>query len=636
MWWDTPRIEATVTRQFVCSHLYAEEVGALDRPLAFGGGLTDGTYWEWIDEKAKRLFLILVDLGCPNQIFGLIDDSWEDDDLPIAIDQIGRLPWTGTRDERFDRKFYTHQYQYLVRYLEPGSNIVYQEDDIIPLDVVDRRPGLTSNNAVDRVELPNRPGEIFSRRRIPLGTGPGLFSYEEFLYEVNLTKNIQNDHLVSYYGSYTHHGFGYVLFTPASDFNLKSLLVTLPAPVKSLDKQVRRNLVMNWIHCLCDTLCYIHSRGNSHGNIKPSSILFNSKNNVFYTDLTRLSGESLALASDKSAFDKESYDYAAPEQWYRPTTTSASSHRANLLSPTLSSPTLPPESARFSISRGHGGEGNTSPRTPHTPYTPHAPHSPPTTTTTPHLDAQAADVFSLGCVILELLSFQLKRATKSFAAHRAAKHKTPGRGGAVPDSSFHKNVGQVESWMAGLAKDAAKKRDGSGADRAVFRGVAPTLQVVARMLSVAPADRPTAREVERHMYRVLTEYCGIREPHCVHQYGDGGGSWGVGVGGGRGSGSGGSGHVIDEDEDEDDLGMGGLRIRDRDGNETYAVSVAPTTRSFARSEPRMTIRDSDRETMASYGGRSDPGSHAASPPQATWQHPGGHRGFMLSSQSGAM
>lgn len=507
MWWDTERIEATVTRQFVCSHLYAEEVAALEHPLAFGGGLTDGTYWEWIEEKAKRIFLILVDLGCPNQIFALIDDSWDDDDLPIAIDQIGRLGITGARDERFDRRFYSRQFHYLVRYLEQGGHLVYQEDEVIPLAVAsDRRPGLNSNNVVDRVELPNRPEEIFSRRRIPLGNGPGLFAYEEFLYEVNLTKNVKNDHLVSYYASYTHQGFGYVLFTPASDFNLKSLLVTMPAPVKSLDKRVRRNLVMNWIHCLVDTLCYIHSRGNSHGNIKPSSILFNSKYNIFYTDLTRLSGEALALASDKSAFDKESYDYAAPEQWYRPSTTLPSnSHRPNLLSPTLSS-----ENPRFSISRAYGssiigsgsgneGGGSTSPRTPHAP------------STTPSLNPQAADIFSLGCVILELLSFQLKRQTKSFAAHRAAKHKTPGRGGAVPDSSFHKNVGQVESWMAGLAKDAAKKEKDHGA----FRGIAPMLQVVARMLSVAPHDRPTAQEVERHMYRILTEYCDIQEPHCV-------------------------------------------------------------------------------------------------------------------------
>src|SRR3954466_16280184 len=76
MWWDEKRIEATVTRQFVLSHLLPDEQLRLDLPLGFGGGLTDDTYMDWIHQKAKRIFLILVDLGVPDQIFGVIDDSW--------------------------------------------------------------------------------------------------------------------------------------------------------------------------------------------------------------------------------------------------------------------------------------------------------------------------------------------------------------------------------------------------------------------------------------------------------------------------------------------------------------------------------------------------------------------------------
>lgn len=514
MLWDTTTIAATVTRQFVCVNLPTDEIEHLDRPLAIAGGLTDGTYWEWINEKAKRLFLILVDLGCPNQIFALIDDSWDDDDLPISMELIGRLALPGVRDERFDRRFYSRQFHYLIRYLDQGSHIVYHEDEVVPLSVVDRRPA--SNSVADRVEISNRPGEVFSRRRIPLGSGSGLVSYEEFLHEVNNAKDIQNNHIASYYGSYSHLGFGYVLFSPVSDFSLKSLLTSMPTPVKALDKLVRRELVMNWIHCLVDTLCYIHCRGSSHGNIKPSSVLFDSRNNVFYTDLTRLSGESFSLAtSDRSAFDKETYDYAAPEQWYRSSATSlaTSSSRNNLLGPTS------PDSTKFTINRelgnsnrsGSNSEGSTSPRALHG-------------TPTPNLNPQAADIFSLGCVILELLSFQMKRQTKSFASHRATRHKTPGRGGAIPDSSFHKNLTQVESWMTGLAKDAEKKigaKKTSSDDeqsKRVFRGVAPTLRLVARMLAAAPHERPTAKEVERRMYSILTEDCGIVEPHCVHEY----------------------------------------------------------------------------------------------------------------------
>ncbi len=60
MWWDEERIEATVTRQFVMLKLRPDEQVRLDEPLGFGDGLTDDTYMDWIAQKAKRIFLVLV------------------------------------------------------------------------------------------------------------------------------------------------------------------------------------------------------------------------------------------------------------------------------------------------------------------------------------------------------------------------------------------------------------------------------------------------------------------------------------------------------------------------------------------------------------------------------------------------
>ncbi|KAI1179743.1 kinase-like domain-containing protein [Nemania sp. FL0916] len=492
MWWDAALIETTVTRQFVCSQLIPEEVERLDLPLGFGDGLTDGTYWEWI-EKAKRIFLILTDLGIPDQIFGIIDDSWDDSDLPIALDQVGRLALTPVKDDRFAKKFYTRQFHYLVNYIDKGKHITYDDDSLVPV-VVDRRPGLAAGNSIDRIGLPNKPGETFSRRRFSIGTTPGAMSMESFMSEVNGAKSLQGDHLAAYYGSYEYQGSAYVIFTHANDFNLKSLLATTPGPLKSLAKQDRRRMVMNWIHCLTDTLCYVHRKGRSHGNIKPSTILFTTDHYIFYTSTSRLGAEASSMsASEKSVFDRESYDFAAPEQWYRP---SANAHRRNIMVQ-RSSASSSSDNTTFSISRGGSEMGPNA-----------ALHTP-----NPLLDPQAADVFSLGCVILELISLLMKRTTRAFASHRAAKHKLAGRGGAVLDASFHKNPGQVESWMTGLAKDAAKKDD------VVFKGIAPMLHVVARMLSALPQERPTALDVEQAMYQILTEKCQIAEPHCVHQYG---------------------------------------------------------------------------------------------------------------------
>ncbi|KAK3387045.1 kinase domain-containing protein [Podospora didyma] len=509
MWWDPETIEAAVTREFVCSHLLPQEIERLDRPLGFGDGLTDGTYWEWIDQKAKCIFLILVDLGIPDQIFGIIDDSWDDEDLPIALDQVERLALTPAKDEKSERKFYYRQFYYLLRPLQKGEHMIYQDNEVVPLDVVDKKQSLgpAQGHYIDKVVLPDQPGTVFCRRRIPVGPGfgPSYLSHEDFLFEVNGIKNVQNEHLVSYWASYVHQGYGYVLFTPAADFTLKSFLATTPNTVKNMDKQERRRTVLNWIHCLVDTLCFIHTRGLSHGNIKPSTVTFTNDNHIFLSDFTRFNPESLAAMMDKTSFDKESYDYAAPEQWFRPTSGPPSpTHRRA----TLTSFSTSPESNHFTISRVASDlHGPTSPMA-----MMHAP--------TPHLNPQAADVFSLGCVILELLSFLLKKHGRPFATHRAAKHKTPGRGGAVPDSSFHKNLGQVESWMTQLAKDASKKDD------PMFKGISPMLHVVERMLAFHPSERPAAHDVQTKLYQILTGACGITEPHCVHRYG----GWDFGIG----------------------------------------------------------------------------------------------------------
>lgn len=497
VWYDTARVERTITRKFVDSHLLPGEIENLDQPLAFGDGLTDCTYWEWIQEKAKRLFLILVDLGVPDQIFGVVDDSWEDADLPIPLDHVDRLALTATRDSKFDAKFYARQFFYLVRQLHKDQHVDYKSDELVPIDVVERR--LTHNHTVDKVELPGLPGKIFGRRRFSLdfGNKPGDLSEDEFRSRIELTKDLQNDHMFSYWASYTYQGYGYILFNPVSEYKLSSFLANSQSSSKNLDKWVRRRMVLDWIHCLIDTLGFVHSRGLFLGGIKPSAIFLTHDHHIFLPDASSLYPD--VSGNKGNTFDKEAYDYAAPEQWFKPTKSAPTIRRHNNV----------PESNSFSISRGHSDTSSST-------ATQQA--------TSPQLNAQAADIFALGCVILDTLSHGLfkRRSASAFAAHRAAKHKSAGRGGAIPDSSFHKNLGQVESWMVSMAKDAAKKGASKedGDEGRLYQAVAPLLHVVEKMLAVQPSERPSAVQVQSWIYPILTEVAGIAEPHCVHKYAD--------------------------------------------------------------------------------------------------------------------
>jgi serine/threonine protein kinase len=508
MWWDEERIEATVTRQFVLSKLRPDEAERLDQPLGFGDGLTDDTYWEWIESKAKRIFLILVDLDLPDQIFGVIDDSWDDDDLPVPLDQVDRLQLTYNKDEKLEKRFFYRQFNYLLRNIQKGENVYYDDEEVVPLELAEKRPvgavtGLIHSN-IDKVHLPGRPDNIFIRRRIPLGVSPGRMPPEEFLSGIEAMKVIEHEHLTSLWASYIHQGCGYLLLTPVNDSNLKAFLTVTPPSIKILAKQDRRVLLLNWIHCLADALSFLHKQGLSHRNIKPSNIMLDIDNHIFLGDTGIF--PAITASGERRGFDKETYDYSAPEQAPRPP---------------QPAPVLLPVSRPSTARRGNSINSTSYPFTPsisttntnstdssasiHTTSTSSQPStSPPSTNgTRPKHDPQKSDIYSLGTIFLEILTFLLKRASRNFSSHRSAKNKTPGRGGGLPDSSFHKNRAQVEIWMSMLAKDASKKED------KVFRGVSHILSLVEKMLSPHPEDRPSAQAVQERLYAILTENSGL-------------------------------------------------------------------------------------------------------------------------------
>lgn len=501
MWWDEERIESTVTPHFVASKLRPDEQIRLDEQLGFGDGLTDDTYMEWIELKAKRIFLILVDLGVPDQIFGVIDDSWDDDDLPIPLDQVERLQLTYDKDEKLEKKFFHRQFYYLLRNIQKGEHVYYDDEEVVPLELAERRPvgavtALTNTSNVDKVHLPGRPDDLFHRRRVPLGNTTGRMPMEEFLSGIEALKVIDHKHLTSLWASYIHQGYGYLLFTPVHDSTLKSFLAVTPQSIKILAKQDRRALLLNWMHCLADGLAFLHKLGMAHGNIKPSNVMLDMENNIFFGDSGVFSTSN--LDGDKQGFDKEVYDYSAPEAGPRPPAP-----------PPVFLPVSRPLSRHGSTTRRPNGPSNfdAPPLSPSTTSTASFsfPPSPPRTNSnlkTKH-DPQKSDIFSMGTIFLEILTFFLKRASRNFASHRASKNKTPGRGGGLPDSSFHKNLGQVESWMDTLTKDAKKKED------KLFRGI-PNIVILCReMLRSDPDDRPSATEIQERLYNIIDEQCGL-------------------------------------------------------------------------------------------------------------------------------
>ena len=515
MWWDDERIEATVNRQFVTAKLRSDEQDKLDEVVRFGDGLTDDTYMEWIKQKAKKIFLILNDLGVPDQIFGVIDDSWDDDDLPIPLEQVERLQLTYDKDEKIEKKFFQRQFYYLLKFIQHGEHMSYDDMELIPLELAESRSTTTllrsSQHVTDKVHLPGKPDDMFIRRRVQLGSESGQVPKEDFLSCVEALKAVQHEHCTNLSASYTHNGNGYLLLTPAEETNLKMVLGAIPLSIKILPKQDRRALLMNWLHCLAEGLAHLHGTGLAHASVTPSNILLDVEHNVFFSPSKLCS--HLTTGAEKRKVADEIYEYSAPEAARQPSkppssntnlerrpslatsvarrsltlfiTTTSSSSSSNS---TSSNPSPIPPISNPSISR------NNSTRFPLNSYP------------TSAYDPLKSDIFSLATIYLEILTLLLKRTTRSFSSHRSAYSKTLN---GSSETAFHATVPALQTWMAMLAKDAAKKDD------PLFRGVEEILELVGRMLSLEPEERPAATVVRDQIGRILRQRCGLEgKLHC--------------------------------------------------------------------------------------------------------------------------
>ncbi|CUS15656.1 unnamed protein product [Tuber aestivum] len=517
-WWDEQKIQETTTPRLIRQALHSpSSKRRLDEQLKFGEALTESTYLEWILQYARKFFLILVELNCAEMIFEIIDGSWGDDDLPLTLQTVEKL---GLGSAGVERRFAKKQYAYLVRELVPGETTEYLDEEVVPLEVISRRVstasgGTAKGGLVEKVYFPRQREVCYSRRRVPLsrdgvedgGAGGNKISPASFIAEISRLGSIDHAHIVSVYTSYTQDDYGYLVFSPCIDLTLRSFLHSTPPAWKSQPKDKRRLIIFNWLHCLADALAYLHEKGISHGDIKPSSLIIEATTyKIFFAD----TGDSKRLDSSPastspSSFlsrqfhtapvsaDVEAYEYGAPELWQRvltphessppPTNTvfSGRSYRkASTQSANSNSSEEAPSPSSTNISVGHWS--STTPAHPTT-----------------------SDVFSLGCIYLDILSFKQKRKPTAFISHRSAKNRRPRESGP-PDASFHANLGQVDGWIGGLLKETKKKPD---------EALVEALAITRRMLSRDPEARPGGRRVVDECYAVVKDVCkGAEVPCC--------------------------------------------------------------------------------------------------------------------------
>jgi serine/threonine protein kinase len=434
-----------------------------------------------------------------------------------------KLPVQG--DDSLGMKFYDRQHAYLLRLINQGDHLDYSQDEVVPVEPVNKLPSIHLGHTVEKVRIVGKSGLLCTRRRIVFGDSAAR--EQAFHSEIDTIKSLPHPHMVSVWASYTYMDSGYALLSPACDINMKDFTHIGIHSYRILPKQQRRRLILNWLHCLSNGLAFIHNQGYSHGEIKPTNILIDGSNTILFADM---GGLRRLEAEHKKAPDLEDYEYDAPENCQRQPFVPAPS-------PPPSSPTrivhvggsrtsrristgIPPGptwDAKSDHARLSGSYDFNSNR----PFSSGSNHNRSLTGsvfTFPSLSfgegneptpAQRADIFSLACIYLDLTSFLLKKS--NFSSYRAAKNRRAGRGVALPDSSFHQNLGQVESWAIMLDREASKKGD------KLFRSVPAVLKLCRQMMMPDPTFRPPAQSVEQELYKILVPALAPEIPHCGTQ-----------------------------------------------------------------------------------------------------------------------
>ncbi len=617
-WWTDKRVQTTVTPEYVLKQFRLEEQTLLRRSITFGDGVTNHTYLGCILERATRFFLILTHLGVPGLIFGLVDKSYDDKDLPIAVDAVHNLRLSSNSDTSLDKRFYQAQFKYVARDVKEGYHVRFLDDETIPVRLAGSASGISraGKDGIEKVHVASGGVKVYGRKRIVLGEPPTHLTEADILSEIAFAKALAHPHVLSLYGSYSHGNSVFVLLTPSIEYTLSAFVDSPPKHFENLPKPQRRETILNWSHCLANGLAWLHSNRAHHGAIRPSNIVIDSSYQICLGQIDGLP----VTHSNMKVSDIESYQYAAPERWKRAATMqtkapamltmhsggrttrkrntsmhSASSsandsyeRRPSLTSPTSSGfpidtskptstayPLIPtskgnnsrgqgrshdkPEYAASILSSNSSGtrqersnslgvsanqvDHQSRSRLPTSSSTAHSHVSSPSgdggqnvNTTTPRsitvapseirsalvqtwqcaqFDPFAADVFSLGAIILDITTFLCKRGSGAFSRHRSAKNRTAGRGGGVADASFHANLGQVFSWTVILEQDAKKKA--SKEDGKIFSVVGPVIDIARECLARSAEKRPDASLLENTLEGCIESLTSSGTAHCSLQ-----------------------------------------------------------------------------------------------------------------------
>ncbi|KAG8525726.1 uncharacterized protein KY384_000486 [Bacidia gigantensis] len=331
-------------------------------------------------QKMSRICLVLRGIGQFQLLLDFVKSGCTDDSMPFDEQQL--LGILEGPNVRFLSVLLSEQYRAKPREWPIGSNVTFREEEPMPL-VLDREISVTGSfGSISRVK-DLVTGVLYVRK--VQRTGPDERFAKESLrhvqHEIKVLKHLHHRHIIELVKTYQRGSALGLIIKPAATTDLMGLLKRykrdkFDAQYACRDSIWLRPVMLTAFGCLSRGLDYLHCSLVRHKDIKPSNILY-EKAMASNGHAARFLLADFGIAHDFS----EHEDSKTPGE--------------NLYSPRYAPPELWAVSREHRISRSHSASKLED-----------------TTNVMSDVDdsflyqpaGRSADVFSLGCVFLEILS----------------------------------------------------------------------------------------------------------------------------------------------------------------------------------------------------------------------------------------
>ncbi|KAL8691005.1 MAG: hypothetical protein Q9218_003681 [Villophora microphyllina] len=417
--------------------------------------------------EMAAICLILTNMRCQNLLEDFLDSNKLDSDLPLNKEQIAQV----LRHEHSEHAstFFTEQSRVKPRTWNEGQHLELEEEEPLPFKFEqDYDEG--SYGKVSMVSDP-RTGEFFARKQQHTSNEEHEYiaAQNHLKEEREHLKDLRHRHVVQFVKSYQRGRAYGIILKPAATTNLERLIPRYYDDRYDSNhfcktRQWLRPIFLHTFGCLSIGLAYIHSRNIRHKDVKPANILYEK---AIGHNGPRLLWADFGLA----------YDFTA--------TGNSKTKSTKVYSQRYAAPEIVAANTRHILDQNAITERDFGPNNEDESVVPDAQIASDFKETDETEHGRKTDVFSLGCVFLEMLACLLDERLPMDSKHSKRYQSPPKATKHLPPQvrMFSQHIPELIEW--------AQKHIESGR----HGDLTPLLEVTVTMISPVPDDRPTIDHV---------------------------------------------------------------------------------------------------------------------------------------------